>query len=104
MDLMNLPVFQKRHFVPQGAELTDAATMVGLYQRLETREIFDQKQLDQWMLDRSELDAALSQAGSILYIRMTCQTDDKDIAGAYTKFIETVPPAIKPVNDRLNKK
>ena len=55
-------------------------------------------------MERSELDAALSQAGSILYIRMTCQTDDPKIAGAYTKFVETIPPAIKPINDRLNHK
>ncbi len=104
MDLTKLPVYQKRHFVPEGADLTIADTVTGLYQQLENKSITDQKQLDQWMLDRSELDAALSQAGSILYIRMTCQTDDKAIAAAYTKFIETVPPAIKPINDRLNKK
>ena len=60
--------------------------------------------MERWLIERSELDAALSQAGSILYIRMTCQTDDPQIAGAYTKFVETIPPAIKPVNDRLNHK
>ncbi len=104
MDLKQLPVFQKRHFVPENADLTDAKTVVDLYTQLESRDISTPKLLEQWMLDRSELDAALSQTGSILYIRMTCQTDDKTIADAYTKFIETVSPAIKPVNDRLNKK
>lgn len=104
MDLSKLAAYKKRHFVPGSADLTDVKTVVGLYELLESRVVNDPKQLDQWMLDRSEVDAALSQVGSILYIRMTCQTDDKAIAGAYTKFIETIPPATKPINDRLNKK
>ena len=104
MDLAQLPPYQKRRFVPSAVDLTDAKTVVGLYEQLEQRVIPSSKDLEQWLLDRSELDAALSQAGSILYIRMTCQTDDKQIAEAYTKFIQTVPPAVKPINDRLNRK
>lgn len=104
MDLAQLAPYQKRTFVPQGADLTDAATVVGLYGQLEKRPVNGEKDLEQWLLDRSELDAALSQAGSILYIRMTCNTADQNIAGAYTKFIQTVPPAVQPVNDRLNRR
>jgi len=102
MDLVQLPNFQKRVFVPEGADLTDLATVVGLYERLEQKGIDSVKDLEQWLLNRSELDAALSQAGSILYIRMTCKTDDPDIAGAYSAFVGSIPPAIKPINDRLN--
>ena len=104
MDLTQLTPYQKRSFVPSGADLTDAATVAGLYEQLEQRLVKTDKDLEGWILDRSEVDAALSQAGSILYIRMTCHTDDQAIAGAYTKFIETVPPAIKPINDRLNRR
>ena len=99
-----LPVFKRRTFVPQSADLTDQATVLGLYEKLEKKPITSAQELEQWLLERSELDAALSQAGSILYIRMTCQTDDPKHAEAYTNFIETIPPAIKPVNDRLNHK
>jgi oligoendopeptidase F len=75
--------------------------VVGLYEKLESKADHSAQDLEHWLLERSELDAALSQAGSILYIRMTCQTDDPKIAGAYTQFVETIPPAIKPINDRL---
>ena len=102
MDLAQLKPYQKRTFVPQNIDLTDAKSVLGMYEKLVQRMIKDASGLEQWILDRSELDAALSQTGSILYIRMTCQTDDKAIALAYTKFIETVSPAIKPINDRLN--
>src|SRR5580698_3196977 len=104
MDLAKLPVYQKRVFVPENVDLTDVNTVVALYEKLEAQPITSAQELESWLLERSELDAALSQAGSILYIRMTCQTDDPAIAGAYTKFVETIPPAVKPVNDRLNHK
>jgi oligoendopeptidase F len=104
MDLAHLPVYQKRVFVPENADLTDVSTVVGLYEKLEAKSISSAQELEHWLIERSELDAALSQAGSILYIRMTCKTDDPQIAGAYTKFIETIPPAIEPINDRLNHK
>ena len=104
MDLTQLPNYQKRVFVPENADLTDVKTVVGLYEKLENKPVTTAQDLEHWLIERSELDAALSQAGSILYIRMTCQTDDPAIAGAYTRFVETIPPAVKPVNDRLNHK
>src|SRR3989338_5027878 len=104
MNFSDLKPYQKRHFVTDNADLTDKDIVVGFYRTLEERPVNSAKALEQWLLDRSELDAAVSQAGSILYIRMTCHTDDKAIAGAYTQFIQTVSPAVKPVNDRLNHK
>jgi len=104
MDLAQLPAYQKRIFVPENADLTDVTTVVGLYEKLEQAQITSARELEHWLIDRSELDAALSQAGSILYIRMTCQTDDSKYAKGYTQFVESIPPAVKPVNDRLNRK
>ena len=86
MDLTQLPVYQKRLFVPQNADLTDVATVVSLYEKLEKKTIASKEELERWLLERSELDAAFSQAGSILQIRMTCQTDDPKHAAAYTQF------------------
>src|SRR5271154_5639980 len=102
MNFPQLLAYKKRTFVPENADLTDVKTVVGLYEKLDEKPIISAQELEHWLIERSELDAALSQAGSILYIRMTCQTDDPKIAGAYTKFVETIPPAVKPINDRLN--
>ncbi len=104
MDLAQLPAYQKRVFVPENADLTDLATVAGLYEKLEKEPISSAQELEHWLIERSELDAALSQAGSILYIRMTCQTDDPTYAKSYSRFVQTIPPAVKPVNDRLNHK
>ena len=104
MELNQLQAYQKRVFVPLNADLTDLNTVVGLYEKLEQSTITSACELEQWLIERSELDAAVSQQGSILYIRMTCQTDDPKIAGCYIQFVQTIPPAVKPVNDRLNRK
>jgi oligoendopeptidase F len=104
LGLNDLPKYQKRRFVPEGARLTEAKEVTALYEELYKRSIRSVQDLEDWILDRSELDAAVNQEGSILYIRMTCQTDDPRKAKAYKDFIETVVPAIKPLNDRLNHK
>ena len=40
----------------------------------------------------------------MLYIRMTCQTDDAARVQSYTDFLETIVPATKVFEDRLNTK
>ncbi len=104
MNWTTLKPYQARTFIATEADLADLDTVVKYYKLLETRSIGSAKDLEQWLLDRSELESALSQAGSILYIDMTCHTDDTAKANAYTEFIQTISPAVKPFNDRLNKK
>ncbi len=104
LGLNDLPKYQKRRFVPEDARLTDVKQVTTLYEELYKRPIRSAKDLEDWINDRSELDAAVGQEGSIIYIRMTCQTDDPRKAKAYKDFIETIEPAIKPLNDRLNHK
>ena len=94
--------YQDRRFVPEDADLLDVVTVKGLYRQLIDRPVSGTPGFEQWIQDRSELEAALDQAGSIVYIRMTCQTDDQQRAEAYTHFIETISPAVQPLDDRLN--
>src|SRR3989338_10602119 len=100
----HLPRFQERKFVPEGIQLTQKDDVVNIYQKLLSREIRSKEELKAWLLDRSELETAMDQQGSVLYIRMTCQTDDPARAESYKNFIETIVPAIKPLDDQLNRK
>jgi len=104
LDPKKLSPYQKRHFVPENADLTDVDVVKGLYQKLIQKDIQSAQDLEQWLLERSELEAALDQTGSVIYIRMTCQTDDCARSDAYKHFIETIEPAVKPLEDQLNKK
>ena len=103
-DLGQLPPHTPRVFVPADADLTDAATAVSLHEKLLEREVSSAGELERWLLDRSELEAVMDQAGSVLYARMTCQTDNDARAEAYRQFIQTVVPAVKPLAHRLNEK
>lgn len=99
-----LPLASPRQFVPVAANLTDKDTVVGLLNSLLARDISSKEAFEQWILDNSEFSAALGQAGSVLYIEMTCATDDPAKVGAYQAFVENVEPAVKPLGDELNKK
>jgi len=104
ISLETLPPYQPRRFVPAGLELTNRDSVAALYRQLADRPIDNTDQLEQWLADRSELEAAVAQCQSILYIRMTCQTDDPQRAAAYRTFMDTVVPAVKPLSDKLDRK
>ncbi len=104
VSLDTLPPYQPRRFVPAGLDLTNRDAAAALYRQLADRPLDNSDQLQQWLADRSELEAAVAQCQNILYIRMTCQTDDPQRAAAYRAFIDTVVPAVKPLSDKLDRK
>ncbi len=104
LDFNALKPYQKRAFVPENAELTDVSTLKKLFAQLQNQEVASSKELEEWILSRSEFEAAFDQKASGLYIRMTCQTDNKEYAQSYQDFIEKIIPVIKPLDDQLNQK
>lgn len=104
LDFTHIAPYQPRRFVAGQTDLTVLEQVRPLFQALLEREIDSASALQNWLLERSELESALSQAGTILYIRMTCQTDDPARARAYQHFIETIRPVVKIFEDQLNKK
>lgn len=103
LNFSHLPRYQKRQFVPEKVNLTDRNEVEALHNQLLERNISSTEDLTRLVLDRSELESSLDQEGSILYIRMTCKTDDPDRVKKYKDFIENVVPAIKPLEDQLNR-
>ncbi len=104
LDFSKLAPHRPRSFVPVDADPTDPQAVAALYQQLVDRPVGSAAELVQWLLDRSELDAVVSQTGSALYIRMTCQTDAAARAEAYKAFVECVRPVIEPLADKLDRK
>ncbi len=91
-------------FVPATIDATTWDNLQPYYQQLLDREFKCSGCLEQFLLDRSELDAAAYEAGSILYIAMTCNTEDEDAKNAFLFFVENVEPELKKVGFELNKK
>ena len=93
-----LPPYSPRRFVPADADLSDAAQIDPLFDRLESAadECQTVSELEQWLLDWGELSAALGEESSRRYIAMTCHTEDSEVEKAYLHFVETIEPRIKP--------
>lgn len=104
LNFEHIAPYQKRRFLAEQTDLTVLEQVKPLYQSLLNRAIDSAQAFENWILDRSEMEAALQQTGSILYIRMTCQTDDPARAEAYQHFIQTIQPVAKVFDDQLNKK
>jgi oligoendopeptidase F len=93
-----LPPHRPRTFVPQKLDLGDWPQIAPLFDQLERRAAgaTSAAALERWLLDWSELNAALDEEGSRRYIAMTCHTDNADVEKAYLHFIEHVEPQLKP--------
>jgi oligoendopeptidase F len=97
-----LPPHKPRRFVPQTADLGDLKQIEPLFDELEKRAGgADVRDLEDWLIDWSELRAALDQESSTRYIAMTCHTDDSEAEKAYLHFVENIEPNIKPRQFKL---
>ncbi|HIC95797.1 TPA: M3 family oligoendopeptidase [Candidatus Bipolaricaulota bacterium] len=103
-DLRRLPQDHPREFVPPEIDLGRWEEIEPLFEELEGRGLDSPSVLERWLLDWSELEAALDEEGTIRYIRMTCQTDDPERERAYLQFIEEIEPKIKPRYQRLRER
>ncbi|MCA9405335.1 MAG: M3 family oligoendopeptidase [Candidatus Omnitrophica bacterium] len=104
VDFDTLKPYAPRAFVPENMDFMDIERLKGLYQQLLDESVQSPEDLEKWIEKRSELEAALDQFGSVLYIKMTCATDDEDRANRYAEFIEKIVPEIKPYDDQLNRR
>jgi oligoendopeptidase F len=94
----------RRKFLPETFTVTDWASIEPYYTSLSERKINEIGELHRWLLDMSELEAVIAEHAGWLYIRMTCNTQDKSLSDAYAYFVEEVNPKIAPVADKLNRK
>ncbi len=104
VDFESLPAYKPRDFVPNDIDFGDVGEVVALYEKLLGEPVSSAEQLERFLLNRSELEAALGQYRAVLYIRMACDTDDKGRSEAYKHFIEIIQPAIEPLSDKLDSK
>jgi len=100
-----LPTHKPRTFVPAAVDLGDWTQIAPLFDRLEARAAQCQSDadLERWLLDWSELSAALDEESARRYIAMTCHTDNADAEKAYLHFVENVEPQLKPRQFALEK-
>ena len=92
-----------RKFLPKAADMGDWSQIEPLFTALLQRNVPSAEELEQWLLDYSELSAALNEEMAKRYIAMTTQTDDPVREAAYQKFVEQIVPKYKPLIQALEK-
>lgn len=75
-----------------------------IFNELINRSLNSVKDLEQWLRDRSEIEAALEEDFAWRYIRMTCDTTDEKLLNDFQFFATEIEPKIAPLNNELNKK
>ena len=99
-DLQKLP----RHFLPVDFIITDWETLEPYLKKLDEKEINSLADLQQWLKDASELEAVISEDACWRQIKMTCDTENKELEESFTFFMMEIQPKIQPYSDKLNKK
>src|SRR3954467_3058565 len=92
-----------RRFVPPQVDLGDWTQIQPLFDQLETQAPLCKTvpELERWLLDWSEVNAALDEESSRRYIAMTCHTDSAEAEKAYLHFVENIDPQLKPRQFKL---
>ncbi len=99
-DIKKLP----RHFLPENFVLKDWASVESFFKDLAERNIDSAESLEQWLKDINEVEAAVSEDACWRQIKMTCDTENKELEGAFNFFMMEIQPKIQPNADLLNRK
>jgi oligoendopeptidase F len=94
----------KRYFINEELKIQSWEDLKSYFDDLLAREIDSKEKFHQWLNDRSELDAVLEEDLAWRYIRMSIETNNEELASAYTFFVTKIQPELAPLDDALNRK
>lgn len=92
-----------RTYIPQDLAIT-WESLEPIFTELQNRQITGVEELEQWLKDRSELEAALEEDFAWRYIKMSCDTANEELVKNFQYFAEEIEPKISPLSNELNKK
>lgn len=94
---------KKRSYIPQNLEIK-WDNLEPIFQELLERQLDNAEALEQWLKDKSELEAALEEDFAWRYIRMSCDTANEALVAAFQYYATEIDPKISPVSNQLNHK
>src|ERR1700749_3074661 len=92
-----------RTYIPASIEIK-WETLEPFFKELCDRPINSVQELEKWLHDRSELEAAVEEEFAWRYIRMTCDTTSEELLQNFQYFATEIEPKIAPFGNELNKK
>ena len=93
-----------RNYLPANFKITDWSTLEPYFKELLERPISSRQELESWLRDISELEAVIGEDAAWRQIKMTCDTENKELEDAFTFFVMEIQPKIQPYGDKLNRK
>lgn len=97
-------VKEKRKYISPVFELTDWASLSPYYEALKEFPIHSKEQLEEFIARYDELSRVVSESFAWVYIRMTCNTNDKEIAEKYQYLVSEILPKVSQEEHVLNTK
>jgi oligoendopeptidase F len=94
----------ERHYLPQNLTVSSWKVIEPYFKDLLERKIESKKDLEQWLKDMSELEAAINEDVCWRQIKMTCDTGNKELEESFNYFVLEIQPHIQPYAFELNKK
>jgi oligoendopeptidase F len=94
----------ERAFVPKEFKVTTWSRLKPYYNDLLKRELHSLPDLEQWLKDKSELDAVVSEAFSWRYIKVTVNSADEKAEALYQYAVQELAPKITSFEHQLNEK
>src|SRR5262245_2135034 len=91
-DIKKLP----RHFLPENFSVTNWDSLEPYFKNLFERKISSVEELGQWLKDSSELESALSEDACWRQIKMTCDTENKELEESFNFFMMEIQPKVQP--------
>ncbi len=100
---MNTIIKKQRTYIPQNLEIK-WENLSPIFEELQNRAITTVAELEQWLRDKSELEAALEEDFAWRYIKMSCDTANEQLVKDFQYFATDIEPKIAPIANELNKK
>ncbi len=99
-----LSVTKQRRFVNESLSINHASDVIPYYEKLISASINSFDDFIEFLKNRSELDAIVSEDAGWRYIKMTINTADEKAANAYEKFVSEIEPLLSEKSNALNRK
>ena len=94
----------ERTFLPKDFIITTWENVEPYFVQLLEQSIDSKADLKHWLKQSSELEAVISEDACWRQVRMTCDTESKELEEAFNYFYMEIAPKMQPYADKLNKK
>lgn len=93
----------KRNYLPKDLTI-EWPVLEPIFNELLSRKISSVDELEKWLKDKSEVEAALEEDFAWRYIKMSCDTANEELVKSFQYFAMEIEPKIAPIGNELNKK